>query len=334
MKMLSVRYFSLTLILFSTLAASPAAACRCRPQILEQYYQTADLVFLAKIGSTSLTPEGRRRAEFELLEPSFKGDPSTFTQLTTSSTSASCGITFTPGANYIFFVQPETQTSSSAEVHSCNGTRRIDLEVDTDHQIFPELPRKFLIPRLTTLFANHIGIGGTAKPDSIIGLHEFPLTQLYSSASTDSKKLASDIAVKTRESSYEVKAAIVYEKRAAWLRMKTTSGNDVWMKKSPSNTFHPLETLLPGRLSYLTKHFSGALWPEPGAGTPLRITFSKEQSIEIHKTNNIADSLWLYVSVLKNNPCEGEPRVVAASGWIPAWNAAGELTTWYWSRGC
>lgn len=321
-------------LLFLLLSSSPALACKCRPATLEEYYKNAGEVFLAEVSQTATDADGNRVAEFRLLEPSFKGSITGIEKLRSRPHSASCGIPFTKGAKYIFFTPQEKEDRRIPWVHSCAGSRRIDS--DSGEELFVALPRKFLEQRLVQLFARSKkgSIGGIPHKESIIGLLDYPLSELYASNSLGSEKLPKGFEVVSRESGYEVNAAAVFEKQGEWLRLQGSLGESVWARVTSEMHYHPLETLLPRRLGYLTEDFNGVLWSDPGAGSALRVTVKKEQHVEIERAEKIADSLWFYVKILKSNPCEGEAKKVAASGWIPAWNAEGQLTSWFWSRGC
>src|SRR5690606_39476802 len=81
----------------------------------------------------------------------------------------------------------------------------------------------------------------------------------------------------------------------------------------------PIYTLLVNRRTYLTEHWDGWVWPEPGAGTPQiapRVA-TPDQPAEITATRLVGDTLWLHVAVLDHSPRSEERRVGKA------WRARG-----------
>ena len=56
--------------------------------------------------------------------------------------------------------------------------------------------------------------------------------------------------------------------------------------------------------------------------------------VDITEARRVADGLWLRVKLYHHDPCTATGSNSAEIGWIPAWAADGELTAWFWSRGC
>jgi hypothetical protein len=135
-------------------------------------------------------------------------------------------------------------------------------------------------------------------------------------------------------------AAVVHETRERWARLETGERKDAWLLRPEGAGYHAIEEVLPSRLGYLTAGWDGFLWPSPGAGIPFRASvpesLRREPPIEVLGAERVAESLWLRIRVLAHDPC-GEPKGEgdrAQEGFVPAWNASGDLTSWFHSRGC
>ena len=329
------------------------------------HFGQATVVFVGRTTTTTPAddPTGFRSVRFEIIGSPYKGEPGALRYLTGDS-SASCGIDVTPGIVYVAFAAIDPDEPEVAYVTTCNGTRSIDPETPSNGEGFMDVPAERVLPALFALSQAHeaatLPIGGVAKPHSIIGLVELPAVfdrdrdeaainvdfeaaLVRDAPRTDATviaKIESESDVITREVAYELDGAVVYEQRDNWLRLSLADGRTGWLDSPVSASFHPLEELLVNRLSYLTPAWDGRLWPQPGAGHPFRPSIPdhirEEPPIRVVETTRVAGSLWLNVQVYGANLCsaaEGETRPIAG-GWIPAWNADGEVTSWYWARGC
>ena len=141
----------------------------------------------------------------------------------------------------------------------------------------------------------------------------------------------------TREYEYEAPAAMVLERRGRWFRVRLPDGA-AWIQASERDEFHPLDRLLPQRLTYLTSAWDGGLAASPGAARvgARQAGTSPEPHVRVVELRQVDDDLWVRVEVLSHSVCDpavAEP-VVTARGWLPAHTASGELTIWFFARGC
>ncbi|HXV64986.1 MAG TPA: hypothetical protein VEK15_30100 [Vicinamibacteria bacterium] len=145
----------------------------------------------------------------------------------------------------------------------------------------------------------------------------------------------------TKEYDYEAPAAIVLQEHGRWFQLLVDNGA-AWIRASERDEFFPLERLLEDRLTYLTSAWDGRLAPSPGAETReaerephADESNGAEPNVRVLGFRRVGEELWVDVEVMSHSFCEGaeEPKVTA-SGWIPAHAASGELTIWFYSRGC
>lgn len=141
----------------------------------------------------------------------------------------------------------------------------------------------------------------------------------------------------TREAGYELAAVVVHERRDAWYRIALAPDRTGWIRANDAGTFHPVAELLTNRLTYLNDHWDGWIWPASGAGHPQQAAPrnpGKEQPVRILASEKVGDSLWLQIELLHGDPCGATPPKVVHAGWIPAYTPTGQLTAWFYSRGC
>lgn len=338
-------------LLCCCLISAPAQACRCRPLPLETYYHNAEIVFIARAlkQTAPSMPNNRITLALQTIGSFYKGKAHESFSYTTPQTTAECGISFVEGQSYLLFGEREPDKDNTFLFHTCSGSRPFDPQSPSGNSDFLDAPATRVLPTLISLSRIHQvqehGIGGVPLHDSIIGIltlsldeKPLPLYQRHSSSSPKIQDLTSLSQVHTKEFAYEEPGAVVYERTGEWYRLKRSDNTYGWVQgPDQSGTFHPLSELLLRRLSYTTSRWDGMLWPDPGAGIPRRVDTDarKTTAIDIIKTTRIADSLWLYIRLHRKDPCAGTSKnTYQASGWIPAWNTDGELTTWFWSRGC
>lgn len=355
------------MLLIGSVLATPAWACRCPQEPLATYFERADVVFLGKVVGGTESPDPsrpERPIRFELKGAAFKGRLSETDRYYTAADTAGCGLDAVAGRLYLVFGERDPREPEVVYVNTCNGTRRFEPANPDGIVGFSDAPPNRVLPALLDLSraeeARHLPIGGIPKAHSIVGLVELPGIVTYTvegvSAATVPNpgplslreqpdpgapvvaQLQAPADVVTREHSYEAVAAVVYEERQGWLRLKTSQGIFGWLAPTAHAVYYPLATLLVRRLGYLTSAWDGRVWPEPGAGYPLRLHLPKEVQretpIEVIETQQVGDSLWLRIQVFRSEPCSGPAPQKGETGWVPAWNAEGELTSWYWSRGC
>ncbi len=325
-------------------------ACRCKPEGLHNYFEGADYVFLAKIDGHD---DGILR--FDTIGEPFKGDLTSIKNLITPKESSLCGISLSEPTEYLIFANTDSEDNKTATTHLCNGTRPFSLAKPSLEPAFQDLNHgqtlKALYNLKVTAKIAKNGIGGVALSNSIIGMLAFPELvdlpsttllknpiNIYSSPEDEAplqRKIPALSELKTREIGYEMEAALVFHRSDEWSQVKLLSGEFGWVKDSESTRFHSLKEILPGRVSYLTRNWDRLIWRVPGADIPTELSMKGDEiAVDITSSKEIANSLWFKVHIYKENPCSNGNRDFTWSGWIPAWNAKGELSIWFWSRGC
>ena len=151
------------------------------------------------------------------------------------------------------------------------------------------------------------------------------------------------------ETSHEFKEVAVSSKSGEWVQVRINN-EPGWIKAESADVFSSYLTLINGLWGFT---FSRRLniAREPGARTnAIDVTPEMQDEanpgsywspyIEILETKSLSETLgeddWIKIQMLDQQPCkryEKEPKVVL-EGWIPAYDADGEITVWYHSRGC
>ena len=329
---------------------------------------------VASAASTRIASEsgGRLEVEFTPIGAAYKGDPRSVETFATHLSSASCGVPVRAGETFLIFAQRDETDRRVAWFHTCNGSRPFG--PGTDPADFPDTPKDKIILRLQGLHIAHAvqnpgespGAPRLPKPGhpnaELIGLIELPTVlnldepgassppprlphpgiELKATPEAKAAAVASirnSLDVVTREYGYEQKAAVVLERRSDWYRIALPEGRSGWLQARFAGAFHPVAELIVGRRSYLTGHWDGWVWPEPGAGHPANAGVKRsggrqEYPADVIATQDLAGTLWLRIEILSSDPCnDGTPKVLNA-GWIPAYSPEGKLTAWFYSRGC
>jgi len=137
----------------------------------------------------------------------------------------------------------------------------------------------------------------------------------------------------TEEYSYEASAAIVLDSRKNWYKLKTHDV-PVWIHGTKKSQYYPLEYLLSNNMVYIKPDVGIRLYYQPG-GVDVVSQISSSDSIQITNKKRIDSQLWLHIQVMSSSDCESIAIAkVLSEGWIPAHAPSGELTTWFYSRGC
>jgi hypothetical protein len=329
-------------------------ACRCAERTLSEYFAEADAVFFGRLQDSEAL-DNDRQLRFELLGSALQL-PDTFAgsmavSLLTADNTASCGLPPEIDAVYVVFARltPDKQLRTD----TCNGTRIQLSAKNPEPQGFKDVPARFVVQQLNGLAgadllrqvaANH---PSQTDPDNDKRLGLLDLKSLAHGGnvavmalpSRDATVLAliEDYAsLDNAEYDYEMPAAIVYTVSDHWYRVKLGDGRFGWIEKAVAGTFFPYADIVINRLGYLTPAWSGFVWPEAGAGLPIRTQpkASGETPVNVIESQNIGGSLWFRVKILRNNGCEGEEPRQAAGGWIPGYGADGTHNVWFYSRGC
>jgi hypothetical protein len=340
-----------------------ALACRCAPQSLAAYFEQADEVVVARLQAAADGNEpGTRVLSFQPIGARYKpasplaGAPSQLAYQTADS-SATCGLSADPGGVYILFAR-RIPGQSLGRVDSCSGSRLLlgsDGAPGTD---FIDTPLRFAPRQLNGLSGLFVlarvaeNQPDAGNPDNavLIGLldiktlaHGGPVV-LRGSPSANAEALAEITALdalETREAGYEQPAAVVYARVHGWLRVRLAGGGAYgWIAPSDAGTFFSYQQLPVRRLAYLTNDWSGFLWPDAGAGLPIRYLADEEavsrgqHPVEIQDSARIGGSLWFKVRLLDNDGCDGQPAKQRGGGWAPGYGMSGQANVWFHSRGC
>ena len=147
--------------------------------------------------------------------------------------------------------------------------------------------------------------------------------------------------VPTLESGYEIPAAIVFERRGAWFRIRLANGS-AWIRRDDAHNFLPYPDSVRKRLSYVSYEWDGILRETPRASgkvVPLTAGWKellhRAPSIKILDQRRIGSEIWLHIELITEEVCgnrlEGLMPVI---GWIPAYRPNRAPSVWYSSRGC
>ncbi len=140
----------------------------------------------------------------------------------------------------------------------------------------------------------------------------------------------------TRELGYEEIALIAGERRDDRVQVFTGEAWS-WVRIGDGARYHPIETLLPERMGYLSGAFGGRLCDVPGdadrcAALPSQVA-SDDLVVRALSSRRIDGRLWLEIE-LHDNVCEVDEPQPRARGWLPALDGGGRWTVWFYSRGC
>lgn len=147
--------------------------------------------------------------------------------------------------------------------------------------------------------------------------------------------------VPTLESDYEIGAAIVYEHRSSWYRIRLPRGSG-WIRRDDSNDFLSYPDVLRKRLAYILEGWDGTLRDAPGTSGTIRplpsewkAQLDREVDIEYLGSRRAGNDLWIHVQFVIERcgqTVEGVPQAVM--GWIPAYRSNRSPNVWFHSRGC
>ena len=143
------------------------------------------------------------------------------------------------------------------------------------------------------------------------------------------------------ESGYEVPAAIVYERRGEWFRIRLKAGS-AWIRRTGQDDFLSYPEMLKDQMPEILQGWDGALRASPGTTgrtTPLsdrwRALLDRTLSAQYLGSRRVGRDLWLHVRLAAKTPCDSEYEgVTDVTGWIPAYRPNGTPTMWFASRGC
>ncbi|MFQ3172115.1 MAG: hypothetical protein ACI9DG_002155 [Oleispira sp.] len=140
-------------------------------------------------------------------------------------------------------------------------------------------------------------------------------------------------ALLTKEYRYEAPAAIVLETRNNWYKLDTFEG-PLWVQGTKNNQYYSLEYLLLNHMVFIKSGSGISILNQPNGLDSIAIVSSSD-TIKVTETGMLSNQLWLNVQVMSGSECESlEKPKVLSEGWMPAHTPSGELTTWFYSRGC
>ena len=147
--------------------------------------------------------------------------------------------------------------------------------------------------------------------------------------------------IPTLESGYEIPAAIVYERRGSWFRIRLKNGS-AWIQRRDSNDFLPYPEMLRERRAHTLQTWDGTLRETPdssGRIIPLsagwRALLDRELSIEFLGSRRAGNDVWIHIRLPSEGACDEKVEgVTTVSGWIPAYHSNRSPSVWFSSRGC
>jgi len=343
--------FRFTCCLLILPVSHAALACRCAERTLAEYYASADTVLVAAITSVAANSSDLHyKVQFEPLGTPWKQPASASIRkdFLTSNSSADCGLDVEANDIWVLF----HDQSKHALITTCSGSRALNRN---DHAAsntisagFIDVPANFIATQLNALAGlDLLRELQTTDSAQLLGLLDIKtLTHggsvtIYAESNDDStilSKIGKIDTLQHREASYEFAAASVYAKNDFGFQIRLADGRNGWLAQEHAGTWFTYPELVVNRLNYLHPEWHGFLWPDAGAGIPLRLdgknSSGRKHAARVKGLTRIADSLWLQVDVLTSDGCDGKPVKTIASGWTPAWLVDGQPAAWFYSRGC
>lgn len=150
----------------------------------------------------------------------------------------------------------------------------------------------------------------------------------------------------TKESGYELAAAIVYERSGPWFRIALPGGSGWIRRKSETDFLRYPELLVDDQLPFMASGWDGRLWSRPGAASAKpalpkvkRLIGGNRRGfadVWVLAVRRIGGEAWVQVRVIEGHCGDGEylKEPTIDTGWIPAWRPTGQPAVWFYSRGC
>lgn len=148
-------------------------------------------------------------------------------------------------------------------------------------------------------------------------------------------------AVPTLESGYEVPAAIVFERRGAWFRIRLSAGS-AWIRHDDPEDFLSYPEILRDNLAHTMQTWDGTLRATPGSSgrvMPLspewKALLDRQLSMQYLGSQRVGNDLWIRIRLAAKASCgQTYEDVTDVEGWIPAYHTDRTPLTWFSSRGC
>ena len=145
----------------------------------------------------------------------------------------------------------------------------------------------------------------------------------------------------TDEIGYEMRAAVVYERKGTWFRIALLRGS-AWIEGQGSVNLvsYPASLASDSYLTYLRQDWDGMLWPTPAAAAavaaPVGWQAHRGKSLPIHvlSTQTVGPETWINIRFETGDVCgQTLEKVTPLEGWIPAYRQ-NMTSVWFYSRGC
>lgn len=147
-----------------------------------------------------------------------------------------------------------------------------------------------------------------------------------------------------KEHGYEEYSVVVLERRLPsgqrWVRVALVDGS-AWLPEPLGARSRTYADLVKESLAFLTEAWDGRVWDAPGGtpgSAPKSVAFRQiqrpEHPADVFEYREVNGQLWLHVNVLSESPCETQQPLSLIEGWVPAYNARGQWTADFYSRGC
>jgi hypothetical protein len=147
--------------------------------------------------------------------------------------------------------------------------------------------------------------------------------------------------VPTLESGYEIPAAIVFERRGPWFRIRLKDGS-AWIRHTDESDFLSYPDMLRDHLAHTMQTWNGILRATPGVTGPVtplspewKALTDRQLSIEYLGSRRVGNDLWLHIRLAAQAACgQVYEGVTDVEGWIPAYHTDRTTLAWFSSRGC
>ena len=147
--------------------------------------------------------------------------------------------------------------------------------------------------------------------------------------------------IPTMESGYEIPAAIVYERRGPWFRIRLAGGS-AWIMRNAADDFLAYPEMLGEHLANIPQGWDGVLREKPGTAStvkPLtsgwRALLDRGLSVEYLGSQRVGNDLWIHIRLAAKAACDQTYEgVTDVEGWIPAYRSNRSPSLWFSSRGC
>jgi hypothetical protein len=147
--------------------------------------------------------------------------------------------------------------------------------------------------------------------------------------------------VPTLESGYEIPAAVVFERRGSWFRIRLAKGS-AWIRRNDPTGFLPYPDMLTEQLAHVAHNWDGMLRETPSAsGKAITLAdgwkefLDRAPSIALLGSRRVSGELWLHIKLITDEVCGQKlDGLTSVTGWLPAYRVNRAPAVWFSSRGC